>query len=281
MQVTTKLEETLNGTADTLEAVPALQEKAADMQDALNQLMDMLETTVTQDDLLGLQDELRGSLEEALAEGAAANNEAVNKVHDRIETTASDLLKQVEAVGREAETEELRLQGEIDGVKQAQTVHEEHSKAQLDHAVATSRATEEQLVERLVKMEEGMVQSLKREIDGRMVSVDSSLSTLGNEVNIATGRVETKLTNATDRINARLTSTLEMLDTKIKTIVESMEDKLRSSIDGTSLCWRSVHLYKLVLVACVLNVWYRHRHSFRTSPEPAVGAGEQPGRAHG
>ena len=101
------------------EHIQQLQNDSSDAKDAIELLMDLLEKTVTGDDVAGMVDQCQASVsasvEAANATAASAASE-VQQLHDRLEATAADIMKQVEAVGAEAEQEELRLDGEIQKV---------------------------------------------------------------------------------------------------------------------------------------------------------------------
>ena len=222
---------------DTVQrAVPTIEEKLSELGDACNQLMDVLDTAPTTDDLEALQHELTASVEGKLQAASAAASEETAAAHERLESTAEAIMKQVEDVGQDAEREEQRIQAEVDQVKialEGLALFEREMRDEVADLGTSTTASVAAVGGRLEQVAKELQSSFHSEIEGQFVSRDASIHSLGEDIKSASNRADSKHAHTVQILDTRLHDMQASLDEKIKVVHESLTDKISLNLAGT------------------------------------------------
>ena len=231
----------LQRTAQTQDAtIQQLLGENRDQREAIDALMDMLQTTLTHDDANGMFDEFGSSVEKKMAEQEGQLLTVHETVTAQLEAMSATMAANLEAVGREAQQEEARLDGELQllGRKQGEAVAElaeQLSATDADQDTKRAHLTEDFTLQ-IDHLKGTVTQSLtsfQTRVDQMSADAESEIHTLGGKLTSQMETFDSRISNSAEALSTKFRNTVDALDSKIKTTADSLRTSIQQVNETT------------------------------------------------
>lgn len=230
-------EETFKG------GIAKLQADSNDQRDAIGSLMDLLEKTMTVDDASELHEQVSTAIRECAEELSARCDEQSQKaanIEERLGAAVDDLMKQITAVGADAEQEEVRLEGLIRTSTEEQMARSAAIETAVERNLAKADAQAAELSERIdsstTKLTEAlhnMEVELKSETNDQIVAARNIADEQHRQMNATVDSLGTalraKMTQVHEEISDKLQAKTEELRVRVEASVASLTTEVKST----------------------------------------------------